>query len=130
MERIVRNQEKSLISQEKKLEEIEEENKKRGEELQAQNKRVDSWNRASHQESSVQSTGVTWSLPPGILPTTRPDSFSISARKPGIPAVQPAPRTRGLEKEETLEETSRGLEEPVALQTLVQERPGGAARGS
>ena len=33
LERIVRNQEKSLISQEKKLEEIEEENKKKGEEL-------------------------------------------------------------------------------------------------
>ena len=42
LERIVRNQEKSLISQEKKLEEIEEENKKRGEELQAQNIWVDS----------------------------------------------------------------------------------------
>ena len=50
LERIVRNQEKALISQEKKLEEIEEENKKRGEELQAQDKQVDSWNRASLQE--------------------------------------------------------------------------------
>ena len=56
LERIVRNQEKSLISQEKKLEEIEEENKKRGEEIQAQNRWVDSWNWTSHQESSVQST--------------------------------------------------------------------------
>ena len=33
LERIVRSHKKSLISQEKKLEEIEEENKKRGEEL-------------------------------------------------------------------------------------------------
>ena len=38
MERIVRNQEKSLISQEMKLEELKEENKKRGEELQAEDK--------------------------------------------------------------------------------------------
>ena len=53
LERIVRNQEKALISQEKKLEEIEEENKKRGEELQAQDKQVDSWSLASLQEAPV-----------------------------------------------------------------------------
>ena len=41
LERIVRHQEKSLTSQEKKLEELKEENKKRGEELQAQDKQVD-----------------------------------------------------------------------------------------
>ena len=56
LERIVRNPEKSLISQEKKLEEIEEESKKREEEIQAQNRWVDGWNQSSYQESSVQST--------------------------------------------------------------------------
>ena len=43
LERVVRNQEKALISQEKKLEEIEEDSKKREEEVQAQNRRVDVW---------------------------------------------------------------------------------------
>ena len=128
MERIVGHQEKSLTSQEKKLEELKEENKKRGEELQAQDKQVEGWNRASLQEPFVQSTGVTWSLPPGILSTARPESSSIPTRRPGIPAVQPAPRTRSLEKEETLEKTSRGLKDPAAFRTSVQERPGGAAR--
>ena len=41
LERIVCSHEKSLLSQEKKLEDIEEENKKKGKELQAQDKQVD-----------------------------------------------------------------------------------------
>ena len=130
LERIVRNQEKSLISQEKKLEEVKEENKKRGEELQAQDKRVDGWNLASLREPFVQSTGATWPLPPGILSTARPEPSSIPTRRLGIPAVQPAHRTRGLEKEETLEKTSKGLKDPSASRTLVQGGPGEAARRS
>ena len=120
MERIVRNQEKSLISQEKKLEEIEEENKKRGEELQAQDKQVEGWNRASLQEPFVQSTVATWPLSPGILSTARLESSSIPTRRLGIPAVQPAHRTRDLEKEETLEKTSKGLKDPLLSRLCCQ----------
>ena len=47
---IVRNEEKALISQVKKLEEIEEESKKREEEIQAQNRRVDVCDWSSYQE--------------------------------------------------------------------------------
>ena len=50
LERIVRNEEKALISQVKKLEEIEEESKKREEEIQAQNRRVDVCDWSSYQE--------------------------------------------------------------------------------
>ena len=38
------------------MEEIEEENKKREEEIQAHNRRLDGWNRSSYQELPVQST--------------------------------------------------------------------------
>ena len=56
LERVVRNQENALISQEKKLEEIEEENKKREEEIQAQNSRVDVLGQSNYHELPARST--------------------------------------------------------------------------
>ena len=56
LERVVRSQEKALIFQEKKLEEIEEENKKREEEIQAQNSWVDILCHLNYQELPAWST--------------------------------------------------------------------------
>ena len=78
MERIVRNQEKALISQEKNLEEIEEENKKREEEIQAQNSRVDVLGQSSYQELPAQFTTEALQNLNQLLESQREQEFKES----------------------------------------------------
>ena len=85
--------------------EIEEENKKKGKELQAQDKRVDSWSQANLQGAPVLFTEEAWPLSPGILSTAGPDWPGIPAGGSSTPAVQVTSRTGSQEKKELIEET-------------------------